>query len=168
MEGAQLHLVAGGSPQSPRDKSFHRKVPEVFKVTVFRFHCHFFFLFFLKSLSPTLCNPVDCIAHKAPQSMGFSRKEYWSGLPFPSPGDLPDPGIKPRSPALQSDALTSEPRGKPSTVIVYSTCLLFQQRVIGCGSLGKNWNLSGLQLCHLWSGIILKKCILRVIFLQGA
>ena len=45
--------------------------------------------------------------------MGFSRQEYWSGLPFPSPGDLPDPGIKPRSPALQADALTSEPLGKP-------------------------------------------------------
>ena len=45
--------------------------------------------------------------------MGFSRQEYWSGLPFSSPGDLPDPGIKPRSPALQADALTSEPPGKP-------------------------------------------------------
>ena len=45
--------------------------------------------------------------------MGFSRQEYWSGLPFPSPGDLPDPGIEPRSPALQADALTSEPPGKP-------------------------------------------------------
>ena len=44
--------------------------------------------------------------------MGFSRQEYWSGLPFPSPGDLPDPGIEPRSPALQADALTSEPPGK--------------------------------------------------------
>ena len=41
--------------------------------------------------------------------MGFSRQEYWSGLPFPSPGDLPDPGIKPRSPALQTDALPSDP-----------------------------------------------------------
>ena len=45
--------------------------------------------------------------------MGFSRQEYWSGLPFPSPGDLPDPGIEPRSPALQAEALTSEPPGKP-------------------------------------------------------
>ena len=45
--------------------------------------------------------------------MGFSRQEYWSGLPFPSPGDLPNPGIKPRSPALQADTLTSEPPGKP-------------------------------------------------------
>ena len=53
------------------------------------------------------------VAHQAPPSMGFSRQEYWSGLPFPSPGDLPDPGIEPRSPALQVDALTSEPPGKP-------------------------------------------------------
>ena len=49
------------------------------------------------------------VAHQALLSMGFSRQEYWSGLPFPSSGDLPDPGIKPRSPALQADALTSEP-----------------------------------------------------------
>ena len=46
--------------------------------------------------------------------MGFSRQEYWSGVPFPSPGDLPNPGIKPGSPALQADALPSEPPGKPS------------------------------------------------------
>ena len=43
------------------------------------------------------------VAHQAPLSMGFSRQEYWSGLPFPSPGDLPDPGIEPRSPVLQAD-----------------------------------------------------------------
>ena len=55
---------------------------------------------------------MDC-SHQAPPSMEFSRQEYWSGLPFPSPGDLPDPGIKPRSPALQADALPSEPPGKP-------------------------------------------------------
>ena len=48
------------------------------------------------------------VAHQAPLSMGFSRQEYWSGLPFPSPGDLLDPGIEPRSPALQADALTAE------------------------------------------------------------
>ena len=52
------------------------------------------------------------VAHQAPPSMGLSRQEYWSGLPFPSPGDLPNPGIEPRSPALQTDALTSEPPGK--------------------------------------------------------
>ena len=52
------------------------------------------------------------VAHQAPPSMGFSRQEYWSGLPFPSPGDLPDPGIEPVSPALQADALPSEPPRK--------------------------------------------------------
>ena len=53
--------------------------------------------------------------------MGFSRQEYWSGLPFPSPGDLPDPGIKPRPPTLQADALTSEPPGKPHDCTVEVT-----------------------------------------------
>ena len=53
------------------------------------------------------------VAYKSPLSMEFSRQEYWSGLPFPSPGDLPDPGIKPMSPALQADALPSEISGKP-------------------------------------------------------
>ena len=52
------------------------------------------------------------VAHQASPSMGFSRQEYWSGLPFPSPGDLPNPGIEPRSPALQADALPAEPPGK--------------------------------------------------------
>ena len=50
------------------------------------------------------------VAHQTPPSMGFSRQEHWSGLPFPSPGDLPDPGIEHRSPALQEEALTSEPK----------------------------------------------------------
>ena len=57
--------------------------------------------------------PHGTVAHQAPLSMGFSGQEYWSGLPFPSPGDLPNRGIKPRSPALQADALSSEPPGKP-------------------------------------------------------
>ena len=52
------------------------------------------------------------VVYKAPLSMKFSRQEYWSGLPFPSPEDLPDPGIEPRSPALKADALPSEPPGK--------------------------------------------------------
>ena len=54
------------------------------------------------------------VAHQAPLSMGFSRQESWSGLPFPSPGELPNPGIEPGSPALQADALTSKLPGKPS------------------------------------------------------
>ena len=53
------------------------------------------------------------VSRQAPPSVGFSRQEYWSGLPFPSPGDLPDPGIEPRSPALQADSLPSKPQGKP-------------------------------------------------------
>ena len=64
----------------------------------------------------TLCDPVDC------NLLGFSvhgisRQEYWSGLPFPSPGDLPDPGIEPGSLALEADALTSEPPGKSTYVL---------------------------------------------------
>ena len=50
-------------------------------------------------------------------SMGFSRQEYWSGLPFPSPGDLPDPGIEPRSPALQVDTLQTKLLGKPCLLV---------------------------------------------------
>ena len=53
------------------------------------------------------------VAYQAPLSMEFSRQECWSGLPFPSPGDPPDPGIEPGSPALQVDSLLSEPPGKP-------------------------------------------------------
>ena len=64
-------------------------------------------------LCPTLCNPMYCISCQAPLSIGFSRQEYWSGLPFPSPGDLPNPGIEPGSSALQADSLPSEPTGKP-------------------------------------------------------
>ena len=52
-------------------------------------------------------------AHQAPPSMGFSRQEYWSGLPFPSPGGLPNPGIEPRPPALQADSLPFELSKKP-------------------------------------------------------
>ena len=67
----------------------------------------------VKSLSHVrLFATLWTVAHHAPLSMGFSRQEYWSGLLFPSPGDLPDPGIEPGSPALQADALTSEPPGK--------------------------------------------------------
>ena len=56
---------------------------------------------------PTLATPWT-VAHQAPLSMGFSRQEYWSGFPFPSPGDLPNPGIKPSSPTLQADSLLTE------------------------------------------------------------
>ena len=68
----------------------------------------------MKSLSRVqLFETPWTIAYQAPLSMGFSRQEYWSGLPFPSLGDLPSPGIKPGSPALEADSLPSEPPGKP-------------------------------------------------------
>ena len=68
----------------------------------------------MKSLSCVRLSATPwTIAHQASLSMGFSRQEYWSGLPFPSPGDLPNPGAKPESPALQADALLSETPGKP-------------------------------------------------------
>ena len=53
---------------------------------------------------PNYCDPMNCSRQALP-SMGFPRQEYWSGMPFPSPGDLPNPGIEPASPALQADAL---------------------------------------------------------------
>ena len=58
---------------------------------------------------PTLWDPMEC---SPPGSMGLSRQEYWSGLPFPFPGGFPNPGIKPWGPALQADSLPSEPPGK--------------------------------------------------------
>ena len=61
------------------------------------------------------------VAYQAPLSMEFSRQEWWNGLLFPSPGDLPNPGIEPGSPALQANALPSEPPGKPGMSI--SKCI---------------------------------------------
>ena len=73
---------------------------------------------------PTLCNPWT-VAHQAPSSMGFSRQEYWSGLPFPSPGYLPDPEIEPRPPTLQGDALTLRAFKSPYTFLPPSLVLIF-------------------------------------------
>ena len=61
---------------------------------------------------PSLCDPMDYVAHQAPLSMGFSREEYWNVLLFPFPGDLSDSGIKTESPALQADSLPSAPPEK--------------------------------------------------------
>ena len=63
------------------------------------------------------------VAYKAPPSSGFSRQEYWSQLPFPSPGDLPEPGIEPGSPVLQADALPSEPQGSLCWLNYQADCL---------------------------------------------
>ena len=76
------------------------------------------------------------VALQAPLSMGFRRQEYWSGLPFLSLGDLPNPGIEPRSPALQADALPSEPPGKAVvdislSIMIISSCMFVAANGIG-------------------------------------
>ena len=65
---------------------------------------------------PTLCDPVRCSPPGSPLSMGFSKQEYWSGLPCPPLEDLPDPGIKPQSPALQLDSLLQNQQGSLLTI----------------------------------------------------
>ena len=69
-------------------------------------------LVLVAELCPTLSTPWT-VAHQAPLSMGFLRQEYWSGLPFPAPGALPDPGIEALSPALAGGFFTAESPGKP-------------------------------------------------------
>ena len=83
------------------------------------------------------------VTYQAPPSMEFSRQEYWNGLPFPSPGDLPNPGIEPGSPTLQADILPSEPPGKPYlyTKCIYSLILTPLPRCKVCGSAVKEKSL---------------------------
>ena len=72
------------------------------------------------------------VAHQTPLPMGFSRREYWSGLPFPFPGDLLNPGIESRCPALQADSLPAEPQAKPRCVIalfLITFLSLFKEKV---------------------------------------
>ena len=64
-----------------------------------------------------LCNSIDCVASQVPRHMGFPRQEHRNGLPFPSPGNLPDPGIEPVSPALAGGFFTTEPPGKPVSIM---------------------------------------------------
>ena len=70
------------------------------------------------------------VAHQAPRPMGLSRQEYRSGLPFPPIGDLPNPGIKPRSPSLQADSLPSEPPGKHMNYMVLCENKYEEKRVV--------------------------------------
>ena len=83
------------------------------------------------------------------RASGVRRQEYWSGLPFPSPGDLPDPGIQPRSPSLWADALPSEPPGKPhniscktSLIVMNSFCVCLSGKFLISPSI-LNDNLAG-------------------------
>ena len=77
------------------------------------------------------------VAYQAPLSMDFSRQKYWSGSPFPSPGDLPNPGVKPGSPTLQADTLPSEPPGKPGEL---------EEGQFSLARRGREENLSGNRL----------------------
>ena len=76
-----------------------------------------------------LCGTLSTVDCQSPLSMGVSRQEYWSGLPCPPPGDLSDPGIEPRSPVLQADALSSEP---PETAI--SICIFSDSKKFACNA----------------------------------
>ena len=82
-------------------------------------------------------------------SMGFPRQEYWSGLPFPSPGDLPNPGIEPRSPALAGGFFTTEPPGKPPlvTIFLFPSALFFH---VTCALAGILFFTRGNVLCPLF------------------
>ena len=76
----------------------------------------------------TLASPLT-VACQAPLSTGFSRQEHWSGLPFPSPGDLPDPRTKPGSPALQADSLLTKLWGKPSKTLTKAKPVIYVARI---------------------------------------
>ena len=100
------------------DSIVHRVVKSWTQLSNFHFHiylllCVLHAIHKLLQSCPTVCDPMT-VAHQAPLSMGFSRQEYWSGLPCPSPGDLPKPGSKPRSPSLQANSLPAEPQRKPT------------------------------------------------------
>ena len=91
-----------------------------FCISLMAFHMYWSFVYpqnEVKSLSRVrpFATPWT-VAYQAPPSLGFSRQEYLNGLPFPSPGDLPNPGFEPRCPVLQADALPSEPPGKAQRV----------------------------------------------------
>ena len=100
----------------------------------------------------SLCNPWT-VAHQAPLSVEFSRQEYWSGLLFPSPGDLPDPGIEPASPVLAGGFFTSEPpRKTPSDLLLLQKPLQRGYRmpaILQCLTILGIRNLDGAQLRSL-------------------
>ena len=84
------------------------------------------------------------VAYQAPLSMGLSRQEYWSGLPFPSPGDIPNPGIEPGSPALQADSLPTELPGKHNLLVMI--ILSFFNRM---------WKSQGKEIILILTGCVL-------------
>ena len=81
--------------------------------------CLLFVVYWFSPVQTFFCNPLYCVDHQAPLTVGFSRQECWSGLPFPSPGYLPHPEILPTSPALPGGFFTTEPGGKPIACLYY-------------------------------------------------
>ena len=108
-------------------------------------------------MCPTLCNPMDCSC-QVPLSMGFSRQECWRGLPFPSPGNLPNPEIEPGSPTLQADSLLFGPPGNLLkalalySLVYFNTCVLFI--IFGCA--GSSWVCRLFCSCGEWG--LLSNC----------
>ena len=112
----------------------------------------------------TLCNPMDCSC-KASVPMELSMQESWSRLPFPPPGDLSDPGIEPRSPALQADSLPSEPLGNPQiTQNVYINTKIYIHIVCTC--VCKHINFFSVTL-NFSPGLIYPYIALLCFFCQG-
>ena len=101
------------------------------------------------------CDPMNCVAHQAPLPMGFPRQEYWRGLPFPFPGDLPNPGVEPESPALQMDSLPLSHLGSLSPMLIFK-CV--QVRFRWKRSLFKwitAWPTTQRDFtCHLWQNYL--------------
>ena len=97
-----------------------KQVPRAL-VGIWRDHdCSLIWVYVLTQSHLDLCESMDCVARQASLSMGLPRQEYWNGLPLPSPGDLPDPGMKslsPVSPTLAGGFFTTEPPGKPHSLI---------------------------------------------------
>ena len=115
LAGEFSSTVPPGKPMVPSFKLLHyTNYPVFFKLAVFvceRVKAPLSCL--IAKLCPTLCHPMDCTACQTLLSMVFPRQEYWSGLLFPFPGDLPSPGIEPGSPALQADSLPLSHQGSP-------------------------------------------------------
>ena len=87
-----------------------------------------FFVLLCLVIQLCLRDPMDCSPPRLPHPWRFFRQEYWNGLLYPPPGDLPNPGIEPKSPSLQADSLLSEPQGKPSNDTVLSVTWYYEKR----------------------------------------
>ena len=94
----------------------------------FVWFCLCVFVLFCLVIQLCLSDPMDCSPPRLPHPWRFFRQEYWNGLLYPPPGDLPNPGIEPRSPSLQADSLMSEPQGKPSNDTVLSVTWYYEKR----------------------------------------